>query len=405
MEDNENQNKPIDDDILQSRKDIQRIRQQHDSSAEPDEEQSSPAPRIPSYEDIASGNNGDSEQHKPDKDDSFNNDISESNDGNTDANNDTAHAFAELLSGAHDYSDEDNIENEDVTEDSSADTEHHGDHDPLAIIGNAVKMAQLEHPQDDEPAKLDNAATEPDNNSDDSSHEDIDIIDFDDDDDETDDDFEELERQLHELGIASVDDDGPQILQQTPPEPETDQLPEDLIDTETDNDPETLTDEERKTLSADLNDVKELLVQETENDWLPDENVMQFDLADQILAEQRKLAASKRQPPSRKAPSPNIPPATGTVGQVIDENKKAKLETTPITPINTEKLPDTADNSTKPTDISINNCSPAVRSIISNEEELTEFQKQILAELVERDIELHFKDCLKSNSKNYPFKK
>ena len=456
MEENENKNEHIDDDILKSREDILRIKKQSESSTEPSGETSPPAqpetsqpvqkntqddftsPGIPSFEDLTARAGNANDDNKPEEDNPpvlpekeiptiLNEYTADTGNAESDINNDTAHAFAELLSGGPD---DDEDDNEDEIQEHHDETDHSDDHDPLAIIGNAVKMAQLENHTEDELPKIEQppaiaetahetpheappeatpeaiAESAPENND----SEEIDIID-DDADGDVNDDFEQLERELQELGIASEEDDDPQMLQQTPPEPETDKYHQNLLDSDNDKQPEKLTDEERDDLTSDLTEVKELLDQQDDEDAATEQTVPKFDLADQILAEHRKLASAKRLPPTRKAPTPNIPSASGTVADVIDENKKTHTSDANLEkPVQTEpeKKPEPSTEpvqQVRPAENSVNICSPAVQSIITNGEELTEFQKQIIAELVERDIELHSRETLRKKTQNLRFKK
>ena len=486
MDEKEKNENRLDDDILRCREDIQRLKKQNESASNPDSESSPETetpkevsqnntqpgdtqPVIQSFDDISAKKQDTQIEHP------IQQDLHDHAHLSTDENNDTAHAFAELLAGGPADESENESENDSDDETEDVANQANDDHDPLAIIGNAVKMAQLEHPQEDDPPKTQINPIEPEINetpsvpdaqdkdtpqaelpqettstettatdtpqesaaasapeqetpavhasqnteqpksdtepaADNSKELDID---FDDDEnDGLDDDFEQLEKELHDLGIASDEDDGHVMLQQTPPEPETAGNDE-MLKCETGSEPEHLTEEEQNTLTSELSEVKQLLNKQDESEFKLEDTVPKFDLADQILAEHRKLASAKRQPPSRTVPTPNIPPATGTVADVIDENKKSSI--TDVEPTQVEKeepapqpqqqTPEPPAQKSEPPIASPNSCSPAVQSIINNDDELTEFQKQILAELVERDIELHSRENLRKKTQSLRFKK
>jgi len=101
-------------------------------------------------------------------------------------------------------------------------------------------------------------------------------------------------------------------------------------------------------------------------------NVPRFDLARQILAEQRKVAATRRQKPDKQDDT-NTPPATaaGTVGRIISQVKK-NMAAGHEKPQTTPKL------------------SHAVSGIIAAPENLTSIQQTIIADIVAQDISQYY---------------
>lgn len=116
--------------------------------------------------------------------------------------------------------------------------------------------------------------------------------------------------------------------------------------------------------------------------------VPRFNLAEQILSEQRKIASVRRKKPDRNTSANSTPEATGTVGQIIRQSKK------PFTSAEgKEKTPET-----------IQSPSPAVHGIINKADNLSGSQHRIIADIVARDVA---RFCGKTSSRqpvwqNYP---
>jgi hypothetical protein len=98
--------------------------------------------------------------------------------------------------------------------------------------------------------------------------------------------------------------------------------------------------------------------------------VPRFNLAEQILSEQRKIASVRRKKPDRNTSANSTPEATGTVGQIIRQSKK------PFTSAEgKEKTPET-----------IRSPSPTVHGIINKADNLSGSQHRIIADIVARDV-------------------
>jgi len=98
--------------------------------------------------------------------------------------------------------------------------------------------------------------------------------------------------------------------------------------------------------------------------------VPRFNLAEQILSVQRKIASVRRKKPDRNTSANSTPEATGTVGQIIRQSKK------PFTSAEgKEKAPET-----------IRSPSPAVHGIINKAGNLSGSQHRIIADIVARDV-------------------
>ncbi len=116
--------------------------------------------------------------------------------------------------------------------------------------------------------------------------------------------------------------------------------------------------------------------------------VPRFNLAEQILSEQRKIASVRRKKPDRNTSANSTPEATGTVGQIIRQSKK------PFTSAEgKEKTPET-----------IQSPSPTVHGIINKADNLSGSQHRIIADIVARDVA---RFCGKTSSRqpvwqNYP---
>ena len=125
--------------------------------------------------------------------------------------------------------------------------------------------------------------------------------------------------------------------------------------------------------------------------------VPRFNLAEQILSEQRKIASVRRKKPDRNTSANSTPEATGTVGQIIRQSKK------PFTSAEgKEKTPETVV--IKKTSETIQSPSPTVHGIINKADNLSGSQHRIIADIVARDVA---RFCGKTSSRqpvwqNYP---
>lgn len=110
-----------------------------------------------------------------------------------------------------------------------------------------------------------------------------------------------------------------------------------------------------------------------------DREVPRFNLAEQILSEQRKIASIRRKKPDGNTSANSTPEATGTVGQIIRQSKKTFAsaegkEKTPE-PVVIKKISET-----------IRSPSPAVHGIINKADNLSGSQHRIIADIVARDV-------------------
>lgn len=134
---------------------------------------------------------------------------------------------------------------------------------------------------------------------------------------------------------------------------------------------------------------------QTNNTMIP-----KFDLAEQILKEQRQVASKRRQRPAR-ARNLNIMPIAGTVGQIIERAKKAvataakKNETEPKTkPIQTRqetaKIEPVDFDTIEIVPIQQEHTEPvlsvAACRVINESDRLNPFQEDIIVDIVSRDI-------------------
>lgn len=269
----------------------------------------------------------------------------------------------------------------------------HNDHsDPLAIIGSAVKQAEQDHDEEELAAKA--GAAKADSESIATDEFDLEISGDDAMDSGLDLEVAELEEQLREIGIDDEDDEEEVQIDSIS---EIDVAVESLLSAEN----VELTSEEKEILTADLNEVGVLL--ETADDGDEENNaVPQFDLAEQILAEQRKSVAAQRKGPAGRKSTTRIAPASGTVGKVISENKKSAAKETPS--LSDLKTPQTAAKKDEPVEADREEVvskdepmrsgrntqsSPAVMNIVCGEDNLSSFQRQIVSEIIARDISLH----------------
>ena len=105
------------------------------------------------------------------------------------------------------------------------------------------------------------------------------------------------------------------------------------------------------------------------------ESIPRFNLADQILAEQRKVASNRRRRPSSASATPSPAPAvTGTVGRIITEVKNNHAA-------NVEK--------TRPRNTDITD-SPS--RAIFDDHNVSDVQRQIIADIVAENIAHFFGD-------------
>ncbi len=277
--------------------------------------------------------------------------------------------------------------------DKSSDDDHA---ETLAMIGSAVKKAEQEHAEEELAAKAETEKSDDDN----IEIDELDIEIADDDGQNTGLDLElaELEEQLREIGLDDEDDD-----QET--EDAISEI-EDAAESSLPEEPVALTVEEHETLAADLDDVGKLLDQDDEKPE-QDKSIPQFDLADQILAEQRKSVASQRKGPAARKTRTKVAPVEGTVGKVINENKSdnmkaASVEVPPLSEPDVSE--DTAIEqepvAAEPVSMEIERdevsvtrnrqSSPAVMNIVCGDDHLSSFQRQIVSDIITRDISLHY---------------
>jgi len=122
-----------------------------------------------------------------------------------------------------------------------------------------------------------------------------------------------------------------------------------------------------------------------------------FDIAEKILAQQRKVASNRRQRPQQKRDLSKIMPIAGTVGQIVDQAKKAasvkKQETEadvekaaappsiempePVETINIQPIEERTDR----LELSV-----AASGIIKDAGTLDPYQQDIIADIVSNDI-------------------
>jgi len=110
-----------------------------------------------------------------------------------------------------------------------------------------------------------------------------------------------------------------------------------------------------------------------------DREVPRFNLAEQILSEQRKIASIRRKKPNGNTSANSTPEATGTVGQIIRQSKKpfASAE-------GKEKTPEPVV--IKKTSETIQSPRPAVHGIINKADNLSGSGHRIIADIVARDV-------------------
>ncbi len=97
--------------------------------------------------------------------------------------------------------------------------------------------------------------------------------------------------------------------------------------------------------------------------------IPKFDLADQMLAQQRSVASTRRRKTQKKSNIEKSYPANGTVGEIIRQSKPDKSE--------------------PKTEVVIPPALRAkVRSINLSNEDMNKLQKQLVADIVKRDIAL-----------------
>jgi len=101
-----------------------------------------------------------------------------------------------------------------------------------------------------------------------------------------------------------------------------------------------------------------------EADNNPAGQIPQFNLAEQILVEQRKVASLRRKKPNGKAAGDKLSPVTATMARVIKESK----------------------SQTRPAEQSANCQSPAVHSLVIGSDNLDRQQQHIIANIVSADI-------------------
>ena len=128
-----------------------------------------------------------------------------------------------------------------------------------------------------------------------------------------------------------------------------------------------------------------------------DREVPRFNLAEQILSEQRRIASIRRKKPNGNTSANSTPEATGTVGQIIRQSKKTFASAE-----GKEKTPEPVV--IKKTSESIQSPGPAVHGIINKADNLSGSQHRIIAEIVARDVA---RFCRKTSSRqpvwqNYP---
>ncbi len=128
-----------------------------------------------------------------------------------------------------------------------------------------------------------------------------------------------------------------------------------------------------------------------------DREVPRFNLAEQILSEQRKIASIRRKKPNGNTSANSTPEATGTVGQIIRQSKKpfASAE-------GKEKTPEPVV--IKKTSETTQSPSPAVHGTINKADNLSGSGHRIIADIVARDVASF---CKKTSSRqpvwqNYP---
>jgi len=102
-------------------------------------------------------------------------------------------------------------------------------------------------------------------------------------------------------------------------------------------------------------------VEETEK------KIPRFDLAEQILAEQRRVASMRRKKPVEESAVGNVRPATGTVGQIIRE---AKMNLADVSRPGQEAQ----------------QLSPGAHGTIRGADNLSSAQQEIIAEVVTMEI-------------------
>ena len=148
-----------------------------------------------------------------------------------------------------------------------------------------------------------------------------------------------------------------------------------------------LSPEEFDALTADHNEQADAAAED-------DRSVPQFDLADQILFEHRKSVSNSRHGPEGNAKK-TTPPAHGTVAEVINENKKKTVKLAPANApapamqVMLGRTIDDSGNANRGLQMS-----PAVSNIVNGRESLSSLQRQILSDIINRDISSH---CNKTN--------
>ena len=124
--------------------------------------------------------------------------------------------------------------------------------------------------------------------------------------------------------------------------------------------------------------------------------IPKFDLAEQILKEQRQVASKRRQRPARSR-NLNVMPIAGTVGQIIEQAKKAAQQKDSQPIAQPDLNPDETDE-TEPVDFDKMEVvkfqddpgepvlSVAACRIVNESNRLNPFQEDIIIDIVSRDI-------------------
>ncbi|MCF7955506.1 MAG: hypothetical protein K9M75_06870 [Phycisphaerae bacterium] len=219
------------------------------------------------------------------------------------------------------------------------------------------------------------------------------------------DELEDMEDIINEEDIENIpdekaDDDYTENFDDT----ETINLT-DLIEPTEDEDTDDFTVEDIQEDSADDSAIEEISAMDDENAPAeqPQANntmIPKFDLAEQILKEQRQVASKRRQRPAG-ARNLNIMPIAGTVGQIIERAKKAVATAAEKKQAEPKTKPAPARQETEKTnyvefdsmeivpfqqDPAEPVLSVAACRVINESDRLNPFQQDIIVQIVSRDI-------------------
>lgn len=125
---------------------------------------------------------------------------------------------------------------------------------------------------------------------------------------------------------------------------------------------------------------------------IPDGQIPRFELTEKILTEQRKVASGRRTRKSENTQKSNRNNITGLLGEVVRADRKVVSEPAGSFSIGGKNAGDSfkypQERSSQPGGNA--RYTPAVYSILRGENDLTQIQRVIIADIVARDISEHF---------------